>query len=236
MAQEAKDSITTLIEKAKPYTQESSPKGAVPFIGFLRKTEGSPENLILVPQQPAGMREVAIEVRTSDILKHEVIKEISEDDKLVRLFVAETAVVKLICQAQAGSVSSGSMSRAGRVPFRSTFTLKDDGGEISKALEDKLSPDDVKDPLADQVGTKVAEDKYIADHPRKFKIEDEKLPIDDKIGIEKPTYSDKSPLDNKYLTDQRAAAIQAPFVLANPHVAPKAAGYDKPWTDVVRRV
>src|SRR5215208_321469 len=99
------DTFNNLIKEAKSESEyrESYLQGSSRFIGVLRKAT-DPDSFILVTYHNGT--EQFLEIKSKDVIKHDVIRETAEKEKVVQVFVPSDATINIILRMPAMSFMS----------------------------------------------------------------------------------------------------------------------------------
>jgi hypothetical protein len=84
-----------LVKESNPHDKERMLQRTVSFYGQLRKSDDNPESFILVSWGRGGRQHV-LEINTADVINYDIIRETSEGDKIVRVFVPFDTDVRMI--------------------------------------------------------------------------------------------------------------------------------------------
>jgi len=101
------ENLQELIKQAKSVQEASIPVDAVHITGILRKTSEQ-RSFALVTSDMSGLVEVLVEVNTDKVIKHEVLGETANKEKIVRIYLPANAPLKISYTVPAALASDAS--------------------------------------------------------------------------------------------------------------------------------
>jgi hypothetical protein len=108
-----KDSLESLVSSARPFHEARAVQGTAQLVGTLRK--GSDSNSLALILSGEGERVATLKME--DVVKHEVLQDTQEGDKVVRLYVRPDAEVNISEKSSAASIAGSAGSSALKVPI-----------------------------------------------------------------------------------------------------------------------
>jgi hypothetical protein len=106
-------SLENLVNSARPFHEPKAVQGSAQLVGILRKSHEQ-DSLTLILAGGAGIEaanERIATVKLADVVKHEVLQETQDGDKLVRLYVRPDAEVSMMEKSAAAAIATNASSK-----------------------------------------------------------------------------------------------------------------------------